>query len=721
MNLVINANNLKKKKIYYLNDFSYFNKNKQSIKFTNYYMERNSIPYLGATGEFHFSRVEEFRWEDEIIKMKNCGIDTIATYLFWIHHEEQEGIFNFKDNKNIRKFILLCKKHHMDVIARVGPFCHGEVRNGGLPDWLYGKPFTVRSTDAGFLRYTKRLFKEYAKQFEGLYFKDGGPIIAVQVDNEYNHSSAPWEMTANTSNEWVNKGVNSDNYMNAIKKIMIEVGMTPAFFTATAWGGAVVPKDVMPLWGGYAYRPWIFYSYKGKHPCTEEYIYQNFHKDGFICTNDFKPSYKPETRPYLCCEMGGGSMCSYYYRGKFDYKSVDAMANIKLASGCNLLGYYMFQGGNNPLGINNQFLNEGQVPKICYDYQAPLGSFGQVRESYRRLKCLHYFLKGFGKDLATYQTVLPKDANKINPYDLNTLRYAVRTNGYAGYLFINNFQDHANVKDKKDINISIKLDKEIIKFNKLSIKGGENAILPFNLNMDGILLKSATAQLISKINNLYIFFIIPNMIPTFKFENKVKVINKNNHYYVSKGNKKIEILLLTREEANNFYLYKNSYVITNGDLLTDYVESINNKVSIKIKDKEYKLSNKLEQFKVSFKEVSNSKYIIQLPKDIFKKHDDYLLSIKYLGDIIYVYCNDKLITDHFSDGENNPLEIGLKGYKKDLEASNYQLVVSITPLKIGKTVETSSMAARSEKVKSISYKIVKLNLNPIYKYKLPTK
>ena len=66
--------------------------------------------------------------------MKMCGINVISTYIFWIHHEEEEGVFDFSGRKNLRKFIELCQKHHINVILRIGPFDHGEVRNGGLPD-----------------------------------------------------------------------------------------------------------------------------------------------------------------------------------------------------------------------------------------------------------------------------------------------------------------------------------------------------------------------------------------------------------------------------------------------------------------------------------------------------------------------------------------------------------------------------------------------------------
>ena len=66
-----------------------------TLSFTNYYMEMNNRPFFGISGEFHFSRCDESRWEDEILKMKMCGINIISTYVFWIHHEEEEGVFDF--------------------------------------------------------------------------------------------------------------------------------------------------------------------------------------------------------------------------------------------------------------------------------------------------------------------------------------------------------------------------------------------------------------------------------------------------------------------------------------------------------------------------------------------------------------------------------------------------------------------------------------------------
>ena len=290
MDLKIDLTKFKEHNIYKLPKCFEGKNNKEKISFTNYYMCIDDIPFVGAVGECHFSRLSEKRWEEEIIKMKECGLKVISTYLFWNHHEEIEGRFDFTGRRNVRRFVELCKKHELKVIIRVGPFCHGEVRNGGLPDWLYFKPFNVRCTDVGFLKYVKRLFKKYSDQLRGLFFKDGGPIIAVQVDNEYMHSTAPWEMNQGTTNDWVKNGNDGLVYMNALKDIMKEVGLVGAFYTATSWGGAIVPDDVMPLWGGYAYRPWIFYSYKGEHPATTEYVYQDFHNDNVKFTNDFTPN-----------------------------------------------------------------------------------------------------------------------------------------------------------------------------------------------------------------------------------------------------------------------------------------------------------------------------------------------------------------------------------------------------------------------------------------------
>src|SRR5271168_2739414 len=105
----------------------------------NRYLMRDGSPWLPVMGEFHFARYPEAKWEEEILKMKAGGIQIISIYIFWIYHEEIEGDFDWSGQRNLRHFIELCAKHGMYVWVRIGPWDHGEVRNGGFPDWLLAK------------------------------------------------------------------------------------------------------------------------------------------------------------------------------------------------------------------------------------------------------------------------------------------------------------------------------------------------------------------------------------------------------------------------------------------------------------------------------------------------------------------------------------------------------------------------------------------------------
>ncbi len=111
----------------------------KEIIINNRYLTIGGIPQIPVMGEMQFSRVAKERWEDVILKMKAAGINIIATYLFWIHHEEIEGQFDWSGNKDFRSFIQLCAKHDMLVCSRIGPWAHGEARNGGTPDWILTK------------------------------------------------------------------------------------------------------------------------------------------------------------------------------------------------------------------------------------------------------------------------------------------------------------------------------------------------------------------------------------------------------------------------------------------------------------------------------------------------------------------------------------------------------------------------------------------------------
>ena len=721
-------------------DFSGTDPSGGRLSVNSFYFEKNGKPFFPVSGEFHYSRMDERRWEDELIKMRMGGVNVVSTYLFWNHMEEQEGAFDFSGRRDLRRFVSLCAKHGLYVILRVGPFDHGEVRNGGLPDWLYGKPFEVRTTNPEFLQYVERLYAKIGEQVRGLFFKDGGPIIAVQLDNEYMHSSAPWEMTTGISGEWVFGGNEGEAYLLKLRELALQCGLAPVFFTGTAWGGAAYSERVLPLWGGYAYRPWIFYSHKGEHPATEEYVYQDYHRDGVRCTDDFAPAYRPSERPYACCEMGGGMMCCYYYRFIYPFKSVDALANVKLGSGCNFLGYYMFQGGTNPIGKNGTYLNESQVPKISYDYQAALGEFGQIRESYSRLKAVHFFTRFFGDRVAPMETVLPEGASHISPEDLSTLRFAVRTDGESGFLFINNFQDHRIMPDKKNEQVVIETTKETYTFD-ISIASEENAILPFHFDLDGILLHQANAQPVLRTvihhRVTYVFMAPDGMDGAFRFEEGAQVTGSKPFFTVQKGARAADVLVLSRKEANRLFILRDgSLILTDAALLEDEkgalrLETVKNVntlscypadrlqgTALRMDDQGpfgvYQANAPEKKIAVACEPAAPCRWKLRIPENALDGLKDARLQIDYRGDIGMLFLNNEMISDNFCNG--NTWEVGLLEQKDRLPGS---MVLKISPLREGARVNVeSAMAARNEEVKTLIAELKQIQVQPVYEIRL---
>ncbi len=737
------------------------------LAFTNYYMERNGVPFFGISGECHYSRLHEEDWEDTILQMKMGGINIVSTYVFWNHHEEEEGSFRFDGRRNIRQFIQLCHKHCLSVIVRIGPFDHGEVRNGGLPDWLYGKPFDVRSLDPGFLSCVRRLYGALAEQFASLYFKDGGPIIAAQIENEYMHSAAPWEMTTGVSNEWVPAGSEGNAYMLALKRLAVEAGIVTPFYTCTGWGGAATPtEEMLPLWGGYAFWPWIFYDYRGEHPVTPEYLYRQYHDNSVPKIYNFEPTYAPESLPYACCEMGGGMACYYHYRFQLPYESVDAMANVKLAGGCNFLGYYMYRGGTNPKGLRTPYLNEFQCPKLSYDYQAPIGEFGQLRPSYHRLRALHSFLRNFGEGLCRMDTVLPAHASQARPEDVDTLRYAVRTDGASGYLFLNNYQDHVVCKDKTQESITLKLREGTVEFPSLSIAAGEEAILPFGMDMQGYWLLYANAQPLSVLREgertVYFFFQPKGMEPEFVWRRDgivlvdgvappagdtvrvaptpgpMSTIDLNGEHGA------VRVVLLTREQSLMFYevemdgekmaLLCNTPVTQGEGGFTletphDDEETVfcvypsQKRPTIQGAELEDWTqdgiwtggrvcwgSQKQTAVELPVRQVSTCRYVVEVPKG-YEDSKELLLQIRYEGDIGNAFVDGELIHDNFCNGA--VWEIGLKAHRALI--AHHPVTITVTPLKENCSVNVSSaMAGRVEEVSGQKGGVQSVHLKPVY-------
>ena len=434
-------------------------------------------------GEFHFSRYPHQEWEGELLKMKAGGVDIVATYIFWIHIEEEEGRFDWSGNNNLRKFVELCAAHGLQVLARLGPFAHGECRNGGLPDWLYGRPFAVRSNDEGYLFYVKRLYNEIAAQLKGWLFKEGGPVIGVQLDNEYMHCGAPWEVTYRPGTQWVPSGSGGEEHMRILKRLAIEAGLDVPLYTCTGWTNSPVPADeLLPMQGGYAFTPWSP-DPNYRQPPSPEFIFRDRHSEPVLSA---RPTYDGLRYPYVTCEIGGGIQDTYHHRPVVPAEATEGLAVVQLGSGANLLGYYMYHGGSNPTG-RHAWMNEFTVPRISYDFQAPLGEFGQFKPSYAALRLVHLFLKDFGSRLAPMPVLLPDDAGGLTPENTFTLRFSARTRGGTGFLFFCNYQDHVEMLDQRDVRIHLRIEHETISIphkKGLTLQKNVSAILPFNLSLE---------------------------------------------------------------------------------------------------------------------------------------------------------------------------------------------------------------------------------------------
>lgn len=750
------------KRIEPLSGFSGTRSNGETLSFTNYYMQINGQPFFGVCGEIHFSRLWQNRWEDALLKMKAGGVNVVSTYVFWNHHEEREGTFDFANRRNLRRFISLCQKHRLYAIVRIGPFCHGEARNGGLPDWLYGKPFEVRTTNDGFLHSVRLWYRAVAKQLNGLFYKDGGPVIAMQLDNEYMHSAAPWEMTSGSTNEWIPAGEEGDAYLLRLLSVAQEEGIDAPFYTCTGWGSAATPDAMMTLWGGYAYRPWLFYAGGGEHPATGEYLYRDNHNNAVPDTYNFEPRYAPESRPYLCCEMGGGMFCSYYYRFQLPYESVDAMTNIKIGSGCNMLGYYMYHGGTHPTGRDGMFLNEGQVPKLTYDFQAALGEFGQVRPSYRRLKALHLFAKTFGRELCRMKTVLPEGSQSIQPTDTHTLRYAVRVDEHgAGFLFLNNFQDHAPMADKLDQTVMLRLPQGDIVFDGLSLAAGENCVLPFHLPIGGVELIRAHAQPLAVLDiggePCAFFFTPEGMYPVYVFaENTTIVTDVGNvssnggqvcvtddlpHFTATQDGHTARFITLTRAQSLLFtpisFGGHTVAMLTEAALLPterhlcaetdqpewtvsvypDNVLPLHGAVRQGMNGvfTRYRLHREPCTLTVACTQVGPSRYTLRIPPWSAADAKDVLLELDYSGDTAQLFLQNRLIADHFHNGA--VWQIGLAEFRRQLAENTLTLL--ITPVKQGSAVNVqSAMAGRKEEVAQANGALHSATLKPVYEWKL---
>lgn len=701
-----------------------------TIGVNSFYLERNGKPMIPVIGEFHFSRYPHQYWDEELKKLKAGGITVVATYVFWNMHEFKEGVFNWSGDLDVRHFTELCAKNGLDVLMRIGPFDHGEIRNGGLPDWLYGRPIDVRSNDPAYLSYVNRLYKEIGKQLNGLMFKDGGPIIGVQIENEYQHSAAPWGFTyqdaprENTvaqrdkSITQIGVGINQQgnefadvgrDHMKTLKSMAIKAGLIAPIYTATGWGYAsIIEKGSIPVMAGYAFPFW-----EEKIKPSPFYLFKDIQRKP-----DYSPvSYDVNLYPSMAAELGTGMSVTYSRRPRVPGESFLPLMVRTVGSGTNGLGFYMYHGGTTP-SIGNYYFAEGfGLNNKSYDYQAPVGEFGNISSGYYSLKLINYFLKTFGNDLAPLHTELPTTNSGIKADNATTLRYAVRTDGNKGFVFMHNYQDHLQMSDLKDLKVNVTTKSGEITFPRtgtFKLKAGSSAILPFNLNIDGVDVRMATVQPFCRFSSggkrYNVFVSIDGIAPEMLLNGKVKVTGNGVKSSALGGNtvvtlpdgkicemqvNGVSILVLPYNQALNAYLIgkDDAHLVISKALVLDddqkmslvssEEESIHMSVYPAVNGisaanasvtKGKSLLKNISQWQINTPKVEpeiqltktdDRHFVLKAPNMDWTKVNDIFVTFDYRGDRGICMMNGELQTDNFYTSK--PWTVGLKRYATALK------------------------------------------------------
>lgn len=648
--------------------------------YNEHYLMKDGKPWPTVMGEMHYSRYKEELWEESLRKLKAGGVSIVSFYVIWIHHEEQEGIFDFTGCRNLRKFLETCKKVGIKAFLRIGPWVHGEVRNGGFPDWLQAKGksgMELRSNDPEYLTYVKRYWEKVFQQAEGFMEKDGGPVIGVQLENEY---VAAGSRTREAG----------DAHMRTLMQMAKEMGFCVPFYTATGWGNACI-GDCIPVMGGYCEAPWA--QSVEELPANNNYIISHVRNDALIaCDHHLENAvgFEEAKFPFLLAELGGGLQVTGHRRPVADGADIGAMSTTKLASGANLLGYYMYHGGSNPKGKLSTLQESratgyaNDLPEINYDANAPVRQYGTISDNYKEIKLLALFLKDFGEDIAPLEAEIPDES--IKPEDTHSLRCSYRHDSTHGYVFFNNYQRRRTMDAHKGVVFEGPCGEASVVFPPVDLAGGAYGFFPYHMKLGEAVLQSALATPLCKLwggeSEEYVFY--GDYEPQFTWA----------------GDRRAKILHLNREQALNAWKVRldRDYLI----LADNYVWEEDGRLKIsgpaetkilvypKLKESPegfhaigsdgcftvYQRQISRRPVTVSYEEScqEEQKTVYELhicyPEDFDRgarsKGCDVLLWLDYAGYAMDVFMNGEKINDHFYTGQKVPISLGYFDFPEEL-------------------------------------------------------
>ena len=305
-------------------------------------------PVTILSGAVHYFRTMPEQWEDRLLKLKACGLNTVETYTCWNLHERKEGQFDFSGILDIERYIRIAESLDLNVIVRPGPYICAEWEFGGLPSWLLSYPHMgLRCNDPVYLEKVRPYYQELLSRVRPHLCTNGGRVIMVQVENEYGSYGDDKE------------------YLRAVEQIYHENGIDCLLFTSDGACNWMLNGGTLPHL--------LSVANFGSRP------EKNF---------EALRAFKGHNEPNMCGEFWCGWF-DHWYENHHTRTAEDVAADTDSLFRCNAsFNYYMFHGGTN-FGFWNGANHTGkeyQPTVTSYDYCSPLSECGDMTPNYFAVK-----------------------------------------------------------------------------------------------------------------------------------------------------------------------------------------------------------------------------------------------------------------------------------------------------------------------------------------------
>lgn len=303
-------------------------------------------PYTIISGTIHYFRVIPEYWRDRLEKLKACGFNTLETYVAWNIHERREGEFDFSGGADLEGFVSIAEELGLNVILRPGPYICAEWDMGGLPSWLLNySDIKLRCYNELYLEKVRSYMTAVFEQLRGHFGKDGGAIIAVQIENEYGSYG------------------DDKRYLRALADMYHELGCEELLFTSDGDEKLMLSGGTLP--------EYLATCNFGSSPET-----------AFASLREFRPDC-----PYMCCEFWNGWYDTWYteHHTRDDLDAAEVFGRM-LDMGASV-NFYMFCGGTNFGMHSGANQNEFYTPTVTsYDYDAVLSEAGDITPKYMAIR-----------------------------------------------------------------------------------------------------------------------------------------------------------------------------------------------------------------------------------------------------------------------------------------------------------------------------------------------